>query len=460
MIGCRWNYVAVDLSKLRSFGAWTTFATMAALVTSGSVAEPLGAEIRHLLQTSPRLKVDMQELQAARHEIDAARADFLPTGSLRGEVGPKYIDTPWSRSGRREEGRHSTFQRTAGLEVRQRLFDGDRRSANLAAARSAERLAAFNLRFTAQNLVFRACLAYLDVVRQGELASLATEHRLVLQTQLGLEDERVSRGSGVAVDVLLAKTRLQLASERLVAFEGALNAARARYARVFGHAPAAAGITRPKLPEMTLPKTLEDALEVAASENLRLSIAAEEVRLVEERRRSAASASRPKLDLAGAYVYEEDADYLPGRGDEYSILLTTTWDFFSIFRARSQVAALAARRNRARFDAEDVRRRVTEDVTRAFEAFETAKRRVELLRNATSIAEEVFDARVKLRQAGSETAINVLNARSETFNARIKLVDAEFDAVTALLTLMLTTGTFGPEILGEDAPPEFTNLFR
>ena len=35
-----------------------------------------------------------------------------------------------------------------------------------------------------------------------------------IQNQLNLEDERVQRGSGIAVDVLQAKSRLQLAKER------------------------------------------------------------------------------------------------------------------------------------------------------------------------------------------------------------------------------------------------------
>ena len=433
---------------------------LVALAAAGAAAEPLSSEVQHLLQTNPRVLGAVKQLEAAEHEVRVARADYLPTVSLRGDAGPEYIDTPSSRRLRGEAGRSDLVRRTASLAVTQRLFDGNLRSANFAAAQIGTRLAELNLRFTAQNVIYQACLAYLDTLRQAELIRLATENMRVIQTQMGLEDERVSRGSGVAVDVLLAKTRLQLATERVVAFEGSLKAAQARYAQLFGKPPAAAGMTRPELRLEWLPPTLEDAHRAASDDNVSLAIAAEEVRLAEQHRRSAAAARWPKLDLVGSVGYEEDLASLPGSGDQYSVLLTITWDIFTGSRVRSQVAAMTARRERAQLTAEDVHRQVTEDVTRAFEALETARRRVEMLTNASTIAEEVFDARVRLREAGSETAINVLDARSETFRARINLTEAEFDSDVALLRLMLTSGRLEPAFLGAETPLDLAGLLQ
>jgi len=120
---------------------------------------------------------------------------------------------------------------------------------------------------------------------------------------------------------------------------------------------------------------------------------------------------------------------------------------FDGLKTRTRVAAARARRDEARFSAEDVRLRVEEDVRRAFDDLTTARRRVELLENASTLASELFDARVTLREAGQETAINVLDARSGTFDARISLADAEFELQLALLRLLLSTGELTPEAL-------------
>ena len=182
-----------------------------------------------------------------------------------------------------------------------------------------------------------------------------------------------------------------------------------------------------------------------------LLIAAEEVRLAEQYRRSAAAGRWPVVDLVGAVGYEEDLGSLPGRGDDYSLLLTMTWDMFSGFRTRARVSAERAKTERARLEAEDVARRVAFDVARAFDGLDTADERVALLRHASEAAEELFEARRRMRASGNETAISVLDARSETFRARMRLADADFDVDVALLRLALATGQLAPAFVGASA---------
>lgn len=69
------------------------------------------------------------------------------------------------------------------------------------------------------------------------MVELSRETEATIQRQLKLEDERVQRGSGVAVDVLQAKSRLQISKERRVNFEGALADAVSRYMQTYGQLP-------------------------------------------------------------------------------------------------------------------------------------------------------------------------------------------------------------------------------
>lgn len=74
--------------------------------------------------------------------------------------------------------------------------------------------------------------------------------------------------------------------------------------------------------------------------------------------------------------------------------------------------------------------------------------RVELLENAVNIASEVFDARQKLRDAGKETVINVLDAESEIFNAQINFAAASYDERVAVYQLLLAMGRLNSDNLG------------
>ena len=57
-----------------------------------------------------------------------------------------------------------------------------------------------------------------------------------------------------------------------------------------------------------------------------------------------------------------------------------------------------------------------------------------------NIASEVFESRKKLRAAGKDTVINVLDAKSEIINARINLTTASFNEREAIYALLLAMG--------------------
>ena len=74
--------------------------------------------------------------------------------------------------------------------------------------------------------------------------------------------------------------------------------------------------------------------------------------------------------------------------------------------------------------------------------------RVDLLNNAVAIADEVLKARRRLREAGKETALNVLDAEGEVFNAQINQIEADYDSRLAVYRVIFATGNLDEETLG------------
>ena len=68
----------------------------------------------------------------------------------------------------------------------------------------------------------------------------------------------------------------------------------------------------------------------------------------------------------------------------------------------------------------------------------------ELLENAVNIASEVFSSRQRLREAGKETVINVLDAENEVNNAQINFTSASYDERLAVYQLLLSMGLLNP----------------
>lgn len=409
-------------------------------------AVTLRAELRRLLNQHPSLRASKDRVNAAREEQTRASAGYYPRVELAGEGGHEVVDSPTTRT--THDDPLNETRRSSTLTVTENLFDGFATTEGRNRADSQLKVAESTYEALRQNLLFEGISNYHGVLRQSRLVALARQNEDVLKRQLRLEDERVRRGSGIAVDVLLAKTRLQLAVERRVQLAGALEEAVARYTQVFGHPPDLKQLREPTITLPSIDQKLDRAIAIAKEKNPLLAVTNNQIEVARHGKEAARAGYFPRVDVVGSANWEENFDGIEGVRRDWSVTLRATWELFSGFATRSGVAAAAFQQAVAQSEHRNKVRKVVEDLQISLQQLKTARRRVELLDNAVNIAQAVFDSRRKLRDAGRETAINVLDAQSEVFAARINLVAAQFDAAVAAYRVLFSTGMLTPEVLG------------
>ncbi|WP_374371120.1 TolC family outer membrane protein [Dongia sp.] len=430
-------------------------ATMISGGATGARAETLEQALAGLLQSSDRVTAAQLNLQANTEGIDEALSAYYPKAAITGDVGYEYTDSPSLRDD--GDSPFSTDREGVALTVTQNVWDGWRREATVDVARLNEQVAGLSLGATVQDVLFEAITAYHEVLRQTRLIEIAKSDEENLQIQLQLEDERVQRGSGITVDVLQAKSRLQLAKERRVALEGRLRQAVARYQQVYSTAPDVASLVDPVPPIALLPADMEMAVSLAQDDNPALNASARGIDIASQERIAARSDFFPRLDLVGSAGYDNDVDGVEGYRENYSIVLRVTWEFFSGFATQSRVKRAGAVYSQRMSEYNDAGRRVAEEVRLAWENLETSKERVELLQNAVNIAEEVYAARQRLREAGQESSINVLDSLSELKTAQINFVDASYNARLSVYRVLRAVGHLRPQDMGL-SEPELTTV--
>lgn len=409
-------------------------------------ADTLVSELRGLLQDYPKIRQAEKGLQSKRYDIDKAESKNLPQVSMQIDHGPERVDTPAQRASHPGD----TWQRpktTASLTVTQRVFDGQAVSAEIRSAELGYRVTDMSLEGTRQNTMFEGIKAYINVLRQRRLVGMARDNETTIQHQLNLEDERVRRGSGVAVDVLQAKSRLQIAKERRVGFEGALQNAIATYQQLFGHAPQLNAMVDPAPPPEMIPSSLERAIQIGLKENPVINNGALTVEQAREGERLAQSALYPTIDVVGSANYEKNTGAILGTQRDQSVVLRANWNLFSGFATRADMAQAAFNYRASKDNRDYLASKVIEQAKIAWHTLLTAQERTRLLANAVNIASEVFSSRKKLRAAGKETVINVLDAENEVSNAQINYTSAAYDQRTAVYQLLLAMGRLNNDFL-------------
>ncbi|MBT3237525.1 MAG: TolC family protein [Rhodospirillaceae bacterium] len=300
-----------------------------ALLPGTSWAAQLDKELSDFIYNHPLVQAGKSSVQSAGKSVDVANAGYMPTLSSTFKAGPERIDNPTTRAAN-ETGRDwSRSTLTAGMTLTQNLFNGYLTHSSVRSARLNKALAAITLEGTLQNTLFEGTSAYIDVLRQMRLVELARNNEDTIQRQLNLEDERVNRGSGIAVDVLQAKSRLQIAKERRVTFEGALEDAASRYMQVFDHPPNLSAMVDPVPPVEMVPSELIKTIEIAMQENPAISNSAVSVEVSREKRRTIRSEYSPVVDVVGAANYEKNNAGTLGTRRDYSVTLQANWQLFS-----------------------------------------------------------------------------------------------------------------------------------
>ncbi len=411
------------------------------LFSSGiAQAFPLETALGYLLNEHPNIQAAEKTLESRTIGIDEAGAGLLPTVSLAADAGPQNITNPTVKD-------YNRAKQTATLTVTQSLFDGNSTSSAIQTARLNREASDIALEQTRQTTLFEGITAYIDVLRQKRLVDLGLENVENIQQQLNLADERVRRGSGISVDVLEAKSRLQIAKERLVSFEGALKDASSRYLQVFGRAPDLDEMFDPWPPISLVPRSLDEAISFAIRENPAVNNSAASVELAREARRSATSGLYPSINLEGVANYEKNNDTTIGIRRDYTLLLRASWDIFTGF-------STPAGMDKANYDyraSQDnhtfTQRKVVEQVRLAWQSLVTTQNRVNLLENAVNIAAEVYESRLKLYEAGKGEIINVLDAENQVTSAQINFTSTSYDERLASYQVLLATGRLTPENL-------------
>lgn len=436
--GLRARFITITVAAVIGIASWATQSHAASLPNA----------LEELLASHPQILSSEKNREAQRAGIDVSRAVFFPKVSVNAGIGPEHVDNPTFRNAGKAW--HDTAT-NVGVTVRQSLFSGFNNERALRLAELNHQLAGATLAGLTQNLLFDGIRAYVNILRQMRLVEMSRESERNIQLQLDLEDERVQRGSGIAVDVLQAKSRLQIAIEKRVTYEGALENAIATYQKLFDRAPDTANMEDPVVPANIIPSSIERVIEIALRENPILQDKNTNIEISLERKQKILGEYLPKLDLVGKANYESNKNSTAGIRRDYSVLMQASWDVFSGLStsANMEKENFAYRASLDNFD--DSVRTVNERAHLAWNSLKTVRERKALLENALGIAAEVYTARQQLREAGKETVINVLDAENEVTNAQISYISATYDELVAIYQLILSMGRLNADFLALNA---------
>lgn len=397
-------------------------------------------------------------VRATDENVPLAKSRFRPTIGI--EANGSYTDNRAIRNGL--VGESQVASRSIGIQINQTLFDGFQTRNNVRGAEAEVRASNENLRNTVQNTLVGAATAYMDVIRDRQIATLTEQNLAFLNEQVRAAKSRFDVGEGTRTDVAQADAARASAVASVSDARARVMASAALYRQFVGEEPGK--LASAKSLGKLLPKSVDSAQSVALEEHPAIlasehminaagfTVKSAEGKLLPQLKASAGLETAGTHTRAAPGVIEGVGTSGHGSSEQGTATIGAT---LTIPLYQGGAVAAEIRKNKellgkARIDLDVNRDQVRQVLSTAWSTYRAATEGVDANRTLVSARRLALNGVIEERNVGQRTTLDVLEAQADVIEAQIALAQDEHDVVVASYNILLAMGRLSPKRLGLD----------
>jgi outer membrane protein len=413
----------------------------------------LGEAVEAALMHNPQVTAARHEENAAVQKSIAARSGLLP--QVYASETYNHTNSPlWAFGTKLNQGviQSSDFNPDAlndpdpvdnfatALSLSWNLYDGGRTWKGWDQARQGEKIAAFALQRSQQQVMAQAAEAYIGLLLAVENHAVVAQALETAKAHLKLVQDRFRAGLAVKSDVLRAQVRIaDLEQQRLMA-DSRIQVAQAMLHAAMGQ-PDGGRIVAVTPIDRYLPTegALDQWIRQALDQRLELKqVAAREAIAAKEIARSRAG-HYPTLALQGNY--EVNSEDFNESHDNYTVGAVLSINLYSGSRISAQTAAAKADLSKVKSMRRALELGVRVETQRAFYQAQSTWKSIAVARQAVDQAEEGLRIVSNRYSGGLLTIVDLLDAQTALQQAQTHHFKAMHDYRVARIELALAAGT-------------------
>jgi len=387
------------------------------------------------VMNNPEVLIAGSERQAVEQQMKQARSGFFPQADFTLGTGWESSDNPTTRAA--GESSRDFSRDEAEISIRQLLYDGSGTLSEYRRQRARVNSRAYETFSTAEVTSLRAIEAYLDVTNEQQLVQLAVNNVDSHQKTYDRIVKRGNRGVGSKADVQQSLGRLALARTNLLAQENKLQDAVAAFISIVGYEPV--GLDEPQSRNHLLPATLDEALEMGLDNHPQLKSAGAEVNAAREQLAAAQALFFPHVHLEIRGSDYDSVDGVEGNNRSAEVMVRGRYSLTG-GRDTARRQQTAYELDQAKEVRAQTRRRISESIRLAWNAYDTARSQLEDFRLHVDASTKALQAYRKQFTIGQRTLVDVLDQENEVFQANINYTNALNDLMFAEYRILAGTG--------------------
>jgi len=378
------------------------------------------------------------ELRYARLDASTVRRANSFINIISDPNSPFYVPPEFRR-----DIRPAAWQDSYGpsVSVTQPIFTGGTLFANVNVAQAQDMTAQANLATTEQQVIYNTQRAYFDVLRAHELLAVAKEVLQAADEHLNSARKQVEAGLRSKTEILRWEVQKANAESNVLRAENALVLSRPALNQVLGlDLNTEYNVAPVENLQVEVPATIEERTAVALRKNPALRVAEANVDLAGAQVQVERANFTPKVSLAYNYSWEANNTLKLDSYKTWSLGIVAQFPIFNSFRDYTNLQKAQETKKQTEDLQQDFDRGLRLQVLQASQNLELAEKQLVITEKARAQAEENFRVNKHSYEVGLASNLDFLDAQNAQSQARWDKVNARYDFLLAKTALAQAMG--------------------
>lgn len=426
----------------------TGLAFILTTVSTIALADNLSNVLSYTYENSLTVNAQRAGLKVIDESVAKAKSGYRPSIIGQGSIGRSHSKSAYERQFGGTT--LNQYQNPDGISINlvQPVFSGLSTYNSVKAAKSQVKSARSDLYNTEQATLLDAVAVYMDVIRDKAVLELQINNEKVLGKHLDSYKKRFKAGELTRTDVAQSEARLAGATANRIAAEGSLEVSNANYFSVVGLQPSNQ-MDDVNDKAIRLPKTLEEAINLAMTANPMIKAAEYALESAEYGLSAKKGVLAPQVDLSASAGKQHEVS---------SFKRVETWDVKAnirvpLYQSGAEYADIRAAKqtaNQYRILLAKIKQDVRAQTISAWENYTANKAQIDSIQSQIKASKIALEGVIREARVGSRTVLDVLDAEQEHLDNQVSLVRVHRDEIVSAYALLSAVGQLNPKDLNLD----------
>ena len=407
----------------------------------------LKQSVIEVLDTNPTVQERLNNYRATQQDLTVSESEYYPSLDLRASAG---FNSPGNLNDNVLFDENYNNYETS-LVLTQNLFDGFFTMHKVGYQESRTLAAAYNYLEVASDTVFEMTQAYLNVIRGRELLAISNENVQINMRIYSKIKDLYNAGLTTDSEVKKIQAFLSLARSNLTVQKNNARDTEYTFRRVLGRMPNPSQMDLP-VKELVMPESIQRATMYATEHNPSILVSNYNVKGAQQLWKQSKKQYYPTVDLEISQNYN-DASKIPNgydqADDRFRARLVLN---YNLFRGGSDRAEARKQISKVHQEVEMKRvlkRQVIEGLNLSWNAYEMIDAQLHDLRDYKMYSEQTLSFYKDEYDLGQRSLLDLLQSQNDVINARMQLINAQYDLKFAKYRILDAMGLLVLAITGD-----------